>query len=48
MKKLSKSQIYNNLYNGDINKIDKNLSKFIKNKNIISNIHKNDPIEFEY
>lgn len=48
MKKLSRQQIYRNLYNGDINKIDKNLSIFIKNKKIISKQDHSDPIEFEY
>lgn len=48
MKKLNKQSIYSELYNGDINKIDKNLSKFIRCKKIISKQDKSDPIEFEY
>lgn len=48
MQKLDKQAIYSELYNGDINKIDKNLSKFIKRKKIISKQDKSDPIEFEY
>lgn len=48
MKKLDRQSIYNDLYCGDINKIDKNLSIFIKKKKLISKLDKSDPIEFEY
>ena len=48
MNKLSKTTIYQKLYNGNVNKIDKNLSTFIKHKKTISKQYKHDPIEFEY
>ena len=48
MKKLNSDQIYKNLYYGNINKIDKNLSIFIKQKEILSKQNKTDPNEFEY
>ena len=48
MKKLTKNQIYNKLYNGSLADIDKNLSVFIKHKTLISKNNKLDPPEFKY
>ena len=48
MKKLIKSDVYQELYNCKLKDIDKSLSKFIKCKKIISKQNDMDPQEFEY